>query len=197
MSVSVAVFASGGGSNFQSLLDHQSDESPGRIDLLISDRPEAGALERAEKAGVATRIIPVKGRPLDGVALETLEVLEEFGIQVILLAGYLRLIPPVGGPGFPQPDPEYPSGPSSCLRGEGDVGASCPRGCSGFRGHFFRPHDPLRGRGVRYRGHPGPVARAGPGEDTPDSSGGPGSEGRAHPLSPGRRPSLSGGGSGE
>ena len=39
MSVSVAVFASGGGSNFQSLLDFQSDDSPGRISLLIGDRP--------------------------------------------------------------------------------------------------------------------------------------------------------------
>jgi formyltetrahydrofolate-dependent phosphoribosylglycinamide formyltransferase len=102
MSVSVAVFASGGGSNFQSLLDHQSEERPGRIDLLITDRSRAGALERAEKAGVATRIIPVKGRPPDGVGLETLEVLERNQIEVILLAGYLRLIPPVVLQAFPQ-----------------------------------------------------------------------------------------------
>jgi len=102
MSVSVAVLASGGGSNFQALLDHQSDERPGRIDLLITDRPGVGALDRAERAGVATRIIPVKGRLLDGVGLETLEVLEENQIQVILLAGYLRLIPPVVVQAFPK-----------------------------------------------------------------------------------------------
>ena len=94
MSVSVAVFASGGGSNFQSLLDHRTD-GPGRIDLLISDRPGIGALDRAEKAGVESRIISVKGRSLDAVGLETLEVVESHGIQVILLAGYLRLIPPL------------------------------------------------------------------------------------------------------
>lgn len=94
MTVPAAVFASGGGSNFQSLIDHQSEESPGRILLLISDRPEAGALQRAETAGVATRVIPVKGRPLDDVGEETLGVLSDFGIEVILLAGYLRLIPP-------------------------------------------------------------------------------------------------------
>ena len=93
MSVSVAVFASGGGSNFQSLLDHDSEDKPYRIDLLITDRPGAGALERAEKAGVATQVILVKGRPPDAVGLETLEVLEQTGIQVILLAGYLRLKP--------------------------------------------------------------------------------------------------------
>jgi formyltetrahydrofolate-dependent phosphoribosylglycinamide formyltransferase len=95
MSVSVAVFASGGGSNFQSLLDHQSEDRPGRIDLLISDRTDAGALVRAGKGGVPTRIIPVKGRSPEAVGLETLEVLEQEGIQVILLAGYLRLVPPL------------------------------------------------------------------------------------------------------
>ena len=93
MAVSVAVFASGGGSNFQSLLDYQSHDGPGRIDLLVSDRPGAGALDRAARVGVHSRVIPVKGRTQDAVALETLEVLEEHDIQVILLAGYLRLIP--------------------------------------------------------------------------------------------------------
>lgn len=102
MSVAVAVFASGGGSNFQSLLDFQSDDSAGKIELLISDRPDAGALARAEGAGVATRIIPVKGRSLDAVGLETLEALEESEIQVILLAGYLRLIPPLVVEAFPR-----------------------------------------------------------------------------------------------
>ena len=92
MSVPVAVFASGGGTNFQSLLDHQTEASPGRIVLLVSDRPEAGALDRARKAGVATRVITVKGRPLEEVGAETLSVLEDLGIKVILLAGYLRLI---------------------------------------------------------------------------------------------------------
>jgi formyltetrahydrofolate-dependent phosphoribosylglycinamide formyltransferase len=102
MSVPAAVFASGGGSNFQSLLDHQSADGPGRIVLLVSDRPEAGALGRAERAGVATRVIPVKGRDLAEVGEETLSVLEEFGVQVILLAGYLRLIPPSVVKAFPR-----------------------------------------------------------------------------------------------
>lgn len=93
MSVAVAVFASGGGTNFQSLLEHQHESGPGRIVLLISDRSDAGALERAERAGVARRVIPVKGRPAQDVGEETLDVLREHGIQVILLAGYLRLVP--------------------------------------------------------------------------------------------------------
>ena len=42
MSVSVAVFASGGGSNFQSLLDAQTPDGPFRVRLLVTDRPGIG-----------------------------------------------------------------------------------------------------------------------------------------------------------
>ena len=94
MSIPVAVFASGGGTNFQSLLDHQSDDAPMRIVLLVSDRAGVGALERARKAGVVSRVIPVTGRALEEVGTETLAALQELGVQVILLAGYLRLVPP-------------------------------------------------------------------------------------------------------
>jgi formyltetrahydrofolate-dependent phosphoribosylglycinamide formyltransferase len=94
VSISIAVFASGGGSNFQSLLDQQRQGTPGRIELLISDRDDAGALGRAERAGIEARVVPVKGRTLEAVGDETLSILREKGIEVILLAGYLRLIPP-------------------------------------------------------------------------------------------------------
>jgi len=102
MSIPVAVFASGGGTNFQSLLDQQADDGPGRIVLLVSDRPGAGALERARAAGIATRVIPVKGRAPAEVGAETLEALEELGVRVILLAGYLRLVPPEVIRAFPK-----------------------------------------------------------------------------------------------
>ena len=88
-----AVFASGGGTNFQALLDHQRDETPWRIHLLIADRAGAGALARAEGGGVATRVIVTKDRDPAEVSADTLRALEEHGIDVIFLAGYLKLIP--------------------------------------------------------------------------------------------------------
>jgi len=89
-----AVFASGGGTNFQALLDRQRPEGSWEIVLLLSDRLDAGALARAESAGVATAVVSTKGRGLDAVGQEMVGLLEAHAIDVVLLAGYLKLVPP-------------------------------------------------------------------------------------------------------
>lgn len=91
--VNAAVLASGSGSNFQALLDREAEGAPWVTRLLVSDREAVGALDRANRAGVATRVIPVSGRPKSEIAEETLSHFEEAGIEVVFLAGYLRLIP--------------------------------------------------------------------------------------------------------
>jgi phosphoribosylglycinamide formyltransferase-1 len=94
--LNAAVFASGSGSNFQALLDAERSggtSHPWRSILLISDRESAGALDRAEAAGVARRVIPVGGRDPGAVAGETLDALLGAEVDVIFLAGYLRLVP--------------------------------------------------------------------------------------------------------
>lgn len=91
-----AVFASGGGSNFGALLDAVAAagaEAPYEVVLLVSDRAGAGALERARSAGIATRVVAVSGRSADEVGAETVAALTEAGVEVIFLAGYLRLVP--------------------------------------------------------------------------------------------------------
>lgn len=96
MRLSAAVFASGGGTDLQALLDHQLEQTADpcwRVALVVSDREGAGALERAQRAGVPTRVIPTKGRSPDDVAAETLAVLEDHDVGVIFLAGYLKLVP--------------------------------------------------------------------------------------------------------
>lgn len=90
--LNVAVFASGGGTNFQSLLDHQAEQDAWCIVLLVMNR-EAGAADRARAAGVPVRIIPTRDRSGEAIAEETLEALDEHHVDVVLLAGYLRRIP--------------------------------------------------------------------------------------------------------
>jgi phosphoribosylglycinamide formyltransferase 1 len=93
VSVPVAVLASGGGSNLQALLDSSAGDDVFHVCVVISDRAEAGALERARAHGVAAVHIPVRGRPEADVAAETTAALESAGAGFVVLAGYLRLVP--------------------------------------------------------------------------------------------------------
>lgn len=86
----LAVFASGGGSNLQVLLDAPNT---GHVVLVISDRHSAGALQRAVERGIAVAVISPAEHPDFGQAL--LDTLVEYEVEAIALAGYLRHIPDV------------------------------------------------------------------------------------------------------
>ena len=95
MSLRLAVFASGGGSNLQALLDrfNQSKDSLVRVALVLSDRADAGALARARAARVDSALINA-AKPSDYAAREMLAALEGADVDLIALAGYLKLVPP-------------------------------------------------------------------------------------------------------
>lgn len=90
----IAIFASGSGSNFQAIVDAQRrGEIDAEIALLVCDKPQAKVVERAEQAGVKAFTF----RPKDYPSREAYEamlvrVLEEHRIDLIVLAGYMRLI---------------------------------------------------------------------------------------------------------
>jgi phosphoribosylglycinamide formyltransferase 1 len=92
LSLRAAVFASGRGSNFRVLADHRSAEWD--VTLLVCNRPDAGALGLAEERRIPSRVISVEGRSPDQVATETLGELAAAKIDFVLLAGYLKLVPP-------------------------------------------------------------------------------------------------------
>ena len=100
--MNAAVFASGSGSNFQALLHREGSGALWQTRLLVVDREGAGAVARAEKGGIPVRHVPVTGRPVSEVGEETLAALQEASIDVIFLAGYLRLIPPQVVTSFPR-----------------------------------------------------------------------------------------------
>jgi formyltetrahydrofolate-dependent phosphoribosylglycinamide formyltransferase len=68
-------------------------DAPARVDIVISDRETAGALERARNAGVAAHVIRVRDRAPGDVASDMLALLEQHAIGLIALAGYLQLLP--------------------------------------------------------------------------------------------------------
>ncbi|HOX19690.1 MAG TPA: phosphoribosylglycinamide formyltransferase [Gemmatimonadales bacterium] len=89
MSYRVAVCISGGGSNLQALLDRLQGEAPARVVLVLSNRADAGGLERARQAGVPAEVL---SDPAD--ASEWITRLGRRDVDLLVLAGYLKLVPP-------------------------------------------------------------------------------------------------------
>jgi phosphoribosylglycinamide formyltransferase-1 len=84
--VRVAVLASGGGTNLQALLDACGPGTPARITRVVSNKADAGALERARRAGIPAVLLHDPGDPR-----ELLAALAD--AELVVLAGYLRLVP--------------------------------------------------------------------------------------------------------
>ncbi len=83
--VRVAVLVSGGGTNLQALLDALHESPIARVARVISNRPDAGALARARRAGVPTTVLQ---NPDDPAELQA--ALGD--AQLVVLAGYLKLV---------------------------------------------------------------------------------------------------------
>jgi len=90
----IGVLASGGGTNLQAILDHLQalgDARAGDVVLVASDRPDAGALARAAARGVPTALVEPATRAPAARPLDAL--LREHDVDLVALAGYLRLVP--------------------------------------------------------------------------------------------------------
>lgn len=93
MAARIAVLASGGGTNLQAIIDYYAaislqGEAAGSIELVASNRTNAGALDRARAAGIPAESFDASD---DGTELGNL--LEKFSIDLVALAGYLKQIP--------------------------------------------------------------------------------------------------------
>ena len=92
--VKIAIFASGRGSNAVALIQKaQTLPDKVQISFVLTDRPQAGVLEKAQALGVPTQIVSRTGTKEDHEA-EILKIINEHQIDWIFLAGYMRLLSP-------------------------------------------------------------------------------------------------------
>jgi len=93
--IRVAVFISGGGTNLQSLIDSAADpEYPAEIALVVSSKRTAYGLERAKAASIPSKVLRKKDFDSDSQFVSAaIELLHSHEIDVICLAGYLKLVP--------------------------------------------------------------------------------------------------------
>jgi phosphoribosylglycinamide formyltransferase-1 len=90
----LGVLVSGGGSNLQSIIDHIEDgRLPAEVAVVISNEPDAGGLNRAQKHGIASEVINHRDYPSREAFEEKLiQVLESHGVELVVLAGFMRLL---------------------------------------------------------------------------------------------------------
>ena len=91
----IAVLVSGGGTNLQALIDAQNSGiiESGRVELVISNNPDAYALERASKAGIPGVVISKKNLGSQEAFEEAIvAALEENKIDLIVLAGFMSIL---------------------------------------------------------------------------------------------------------
>ena len=100
----IAVLASGNGSNFQAIAEAiQQKHLDADIVLLFSDNPQAKVLQRAEALGIDAQAFAPKDFSAKSIyEAELLHLLEEKHVELVVLAGYMRLIGPVLLEAFPK-----------------------------------------------------------------------------------------------
>ncbi len=90
----IAVFVSGGGTNLQALIDAEKSGviHSGKIELVISSKAGAYALERAKNAGIKAEVVPRKELSPEEFEKRIQALLEENGIDMIVLAGFMSIL---------------------------------------------------------------------------------------------------------
>lgn len=89
----IAVFASGGGTDFQSIIDANEKNPFCKIEYLIASKEGIGAIERAKKHGITPVVYSKKDYPsLEEMYDQLGAFLEENGVEYVVLAGYLTIV---------------------------------------------------------------------------------------------------------
>lgn len=95
MSLKIALFASGRGSNVQAILDAiQSGALEAQVQCVVCNVEDAPVIGLARRAGVPAQVIPHTGLSREDHEAQILEALAEFEIDYLVLAGYMRLFTP-------------------------------------------------------------------------------------------------------
>ena len=91
--VNLGVLVSGSGSNLQAIIDNiEAGRLEARIKIIISNVPDAFALERARKHGIPSMILSHKGLKREEYDQRLVEVLKANDVELVILAGFMRVI---------------------------------------------------------------------------------------------------------
>jgi phosphoribosylglycinamide formyltransferase-1 len=100
--VKLGVLVSGSGSNLQAIIDNiEGGRLDARIQIIVSNLPDVYALERARKHGIPSLVLPHKGLKREEFDQKVVEVLKAHDVELVILAGFMRILTPVLLRAFP------------------------------------------------------------------------------------------------
>jgi phosphoribosylglycinamide formyltransferase-1 len=100
----IGVLISGRGSNLQALIEAAAArELGGQLAVVVSNVAEAAGLERARRAGIPALVRDHRGRPRPEYDLELVALLKQHRVELVCLAGFMRLLSPAFVAAFPGP----------------------------------------------------------------------------------------------
>ncbi|MGA2989556.1 MAG: phosphoribosylglycinamide formyltransferase [Candidatus Korobacteraceae bacterium] len=101
--MNLGILLSGRGSNFEAIADNiEAGRLRASIAVVVSNRPDAPGIESARRRGLNALVIPSKGRPREEHDREVVAALRQAGVELVILAGYMRLLSPWFIQQFPQ-----------------------------------------------------------------------------------------------
>ena len=89
----IAVFASGGGTDFQSIIDANASEQFCKIEYLVASKPEIGAIDRAKQNGISTLVYDKTTETKEEFYARIADTLKKAGVEYVVLAGWLLVVP--------------------------------------------------------------------------------------------------------
>lgn len=93
--IRLGILLSGRGSNFVAIADNvASGNLKAEIAIVISNREDAGGVEAARARGLKTMVLPSKSKKREEHDRDVVEALRAAGVDLVILAGYLRLLSP-------------------------------------------------------------------------------------------------------
>lgn len=95
----IAIFSSGSGTNAERIMTRFRDHPSGEVIIVLSNKPDAPVLERAKRFDVATHVFD---RQRFHETTEILDLLQSLGVSLVVLAGFLWLVPEYLTKAFPK-----------------------------------------------------------------------------------------------
>ena len=89
----IAVFASGGGTDFQSVIDANERENFCQIEYLVASKPNIGAIDRATRHGIQSIVYDKTAETKEEFYMRVAQTLKQAGVEYIVLAGWLLVVP--------------------------------------------------------------------------------------------------------